>query len=101
MRPDGIKKLVPATRSRISNMQAGSNTANASKEMQEVMNHAQVLSGMRIRVMPLVRRSSVVEMKYSDPSNDAMQKIEIDIAQSVWPVARPGPATPPTALSGA
>ena len=35
------------------------------------MNHAHTVSGMRIRVMPLARRSSVVVMKFSAPINDA------------------------------
>ena len=63
--PPGMKKLVPATRSRMSRMQAGSSTENAMRPITEVMNHAQVENGMRIRVMPLVRRSSVVAMKLS------------------------------------
>src|SRR5216684_5136353 len=61
-RPEGMKKLVPAWRSRIKRMQAGNNTAKASRAMQEVMNHAQVHSGMRIKDMPLARRSRVVAM---------------------------------------
>src|SRR5271156_7037446 len=40
-RPAGMKKLVPAVRSRISKMQAGSKTANASNEITEVTNQAQ------------------------------------------------------------
>src|ERR1700694_1396478 len=51
--PEGIKKLVPAVRSRISNKQAGSKTAKASNAMHEVINHAHVQIGMRIRGQPL------------------------------------------------
>src|SRR5438552_10335003 len=77
---DGMKKLVPATRSRISNRHAGNNTAKANSAMQEVMNHAQVEIGMRAKVIPLVRRSRVVAMKFKAPSSEAMQKIPIEIA---------------------
>ena len=41
-RPAGMKKLVPATRSRINRMHAGINTAKAMRPMTDVMNHAQV-----------------------------------------------------------
>ena len=82
-------------------MQAGSNTAKASNPIQEVMNQAQVDSGMRIKVMPLVRRSSVVEMKFSELNNWPMQKIAIEIAHRVCPVPSPGPVTFPIALNGA
>src|ERR1700704_5414001 len=98
--PPGMKKLVPATRSRISNKHAGSSTANASSAMQEVINHAQDEIGMRISVMPLVRRSSVVAMKFKAPSSDATQNSAMEIPHSVCPIPRPGPASEPTALSG-
>ena len=96
-----MKKLVPAVRSRIKSMQAGRSTAKASKAMQEVMNHAQVQIGMRIRVMPLARRSRVVAIKLSAPSREPMQKMAIAIAQRFIPQPMPGPASLPTALSGA
>src|ERR1041385_3902604 len=60
--------------------------------MQEVMNHAQVEIGMRISVMPFARRSKVVVMKFRDPSSCPMQKIPIEHAHSVCPIAWPGPA---------
>src|SRR5271163_363493 len=56
---------------------------------------------MRASDIPLVRRSRVVAMKFRAPSRDAIQKIAIDIAHRFWPIASPGPASPPTALSGA
>ena len=90
-RSAGMKKLVPASRSRMSSTQAGSSTAKASSAIQAVMNHAQVESGIRISVMPRARRSSVVEMKFSEPSNEAMQNVAIESAHSVWPVCSPGP----------
>src|SRR6267154_78354 len=96
-----MKKLVPAVRSRIKSMQAGRSTANASKAMQDVMNHAQVQIGMRIRVMPLARRSRVVAIKLSAPSREPMQKMAIEMAQRFIPQPMPGPASLPTALSGA
>src|SRR5580704_1786949 len=99
--PEGMKKLVPAVRSRMSRMHAGSNTANASNAMQEVMNHAHVQIGMRIKVMPLARRSRVVAMKLSAPSSDPMQKMAIEIPHRFIPHPMPGPASWPTALNGA
>ena len=36
---------------------------------------------MRASDMPLVRRSSVVEIKFSAPSSEAMQNMAIEIAQ--------------------
>src|SRR6266403_384836 len=100
-KPEGMKKLVPAVRSRIKSMQAGRSTANASSAMHEVMNQAQVQIGMRMRVMPFARRSRVVEIKLSAPSKDPMQKMAIEIAQRFIPQPIPGPASLPTALKGA
>ena len=82
-------------------MQAGIRTANATSPMTEVMNHAHVAKGRRASDIPLVRRSSVVAMKLRDPSNCATQKIAMDTAHNVWPTPCPGPASLPTALSGA
>ena len=69
--------------------------------MQEVMNHAQALSGRRIMLMPLTRRSSVVVMKFNAPSNWPTQKIAIEVAHRTTPGLRPDPPTEPNALSGA
>src|SRR5437868_6043540 len=82
-------------------MQAGISTANAVKPIIEVMNQPQVLKGRRHRLIPLVRMSSVVVIKFKEPSNWPMQKIAIDAAQRTTPVPSPGPATDPSALSGA
>src|SRR5438105_1146699 len=82
-------------------MQAGISTANAVRPMIEVMNQAHALRGSRIRDIPLVRMSSVVVMKFNDPSNCPTQKIAIEVAQRTTPKPCPGPATEPTALSGA
>ena len=82
-------------------MQAGIKTANAIRPMTAVMNHAQVENGMRASDMPLVRRSSVVAMKFSAPRSCATQKMAMDTAHSVCPAPWPGPASLPTALSGA
>jgi len=82
-------------------MQAGISTANAISPITAVMNHAQVENGMRASDMPLVRRSSVVAMKFRAPSSCATQKMAIEIAHSVWPSPWPGPASFPTALRGA
>src|ERR1700687_839150 len=96
-----MKKLVPAIRSRISRRHAGRSTAKASKPMHEVRNQAQVEMGMRIKVIPLARRSSVVAMKLSEPSNWPTQKMAIKIAQRFCPQPKPGPASLPMALRGA
>src|ERR1700722_4665848 len=82
-------------------MHAGIRTANAVSPITEVMNNAQGLSGSRISDMPLQRISSVVVMKFSDPSNCPMQKIPIEVAQSTTPMPWPGPPTEPIALNGA
>ena len=82
-------------------MQAGISTAKAVKPITEVMNHAQALSGRRISDMPLLRMSSVVVMKFNEPSNCPTQKMAIEEAQRTTPSPWPGPATDPTALSGA
>ena len=82
-------------------MQAGISTANAVRPMQEVMNHAHAVSGRRIRLMPFTRRSSVVVMKFSEPSNCPTQKMAIEAAQRTTPMPWPGPPTGPTAFSGA
>src|SRR5271155_4537483 len=96
-----MKKLVPAIRSRIKSKQAGSRAANASNPIEEVINHAHVDIGMRIRVIPLARRSRVVAMKFNDPSNCPTQKTAMAMTQRFCPQPRPGPASFPTALRGA
>src|SRR5215469_15904870 len=63
------------------------------------MNHDQTVSGIRISVMPLARRSSVVVMKFSAPINDAIQKIAMLVIHKSAPSPSPGPAEG-TALSG-
>src|SRR6266852_2092805 len=98
---DGTKKLVPATWSRMTRIHAGSNTAKAVSPMHEVMNHAQALRGRRIRLMPLTRRSRVVVMKFNEPSNWPTQNSAMEVIQRTTPRPWPGPATEPTALSGA
>src|SRR5271169_3037943 len=82
-------------------MQAGISTANAVRPITEVMNHAQALSGRRHILMPLVRMSSVVVMKFKEPNNWPTQKMPIDAAQRTPPTPPPGPPTVPTARSGA
>src|SRR5271169_3414343 len=82
-------------------MVAGINTANAVRPMQEVMNQAHTVTGKRDRVMPLVRISSTVEMKFNAPSSWPIQKIPMAVAQRTCPVPSPGPAAFPIALIGA
>src|SRR5271155_5016082 len=100
-KPLGMKKLVPAVRSRMSKMHAGRSTAKASNAMHEVMNQAQVQMGMRMKVMPLARRSMVVAMKFNAPSSEPAQNRAMEMAHRFCPQPRPGPASEPTALSGA
>ena len=50
-----------------------------------LMNQAQTVSGMRGRVMPLARRSSVVTMKLSEVSSAAKQKSATLAVQIVKP----------------
>ncbi len=59
--------------------------AKASRLRIAVTNHAQTVSGMRISVIPGARMSIVVEMKLSEPSSDATQKIRMLTIQIVWP----------------
>src|SRR5208337_4202582 len=80
---------------------AGINTAKAVSPMHEVMNHAQALSGRRMRLIPLARRSSVVGMKFSEPNNWPTQNSAIEAAQRTTPVPCPGPPIGPTAFRGA
>ena len=64
-------------------MHAGINTAKAMSPMTDVMNHAQVEKGMRASDIPLVRRSSVVVMKFRAPSSCATQNRVMDTAHKV------------------
>src|SRR5271157_4073028 len=82
-------------------MVAGINTANAVRPMQEVINHAQAVTGKRFKVIPLQRISSTVEIKFRAPSNWPMQKTPRAAAQMTCPVPSPGPAALPIALKGA
>ena len=63
-----------------------------------VTNQVQQVSGIRIMVRPLARRSSVVTMKFSAPSSEAMQKTAIDASHRSWPM--PGSVASGKALSG-
>src|ERR1022692_2936979 len=85
----------------MSRMQAGIRTAKAVRPMQEVMNQDHALSGRRHKLIPRVRISRVVVMKFSEPSNWPTQKIAIEVAQRTTPIPSPGPPTDPTALNGA
>src|SRR5215467_13322356 len=80
-------------------MPADSSTPKASRPRIAVMNHDQQVRGIRISVMPLARRSSVVVMKFSAPISEAIQKIAMLVIHKSAPSASPGPADG-TALSG-
>ena len=75
-------------------MHAGINTANAVRPMHEVMNHAQALSGRRMRLMPLTRRSSVVVMKFNEPNNWPTQNSAIEVTQRTTPRTLAGACRP-------
>src|SRR5579862_3075740 len=55
------------------------------------MNQDQQVSGMRIMVMPLARRSSVVVIKFNAPISEAMQKIAMLVIHKSAPSCSPGP----------
>src|SRR5271156_3972875 len=82
-------------------MHAGINTENAVRPMHDVMNQAQALSGRRMRLMPLTRRSRVVVMKFNEPNNWPTQNNAMEIIQRMTPRPWPGPEIPPTELRGA
>ena len=65
-----------------------------------VTNHVQQVSGMRIRVMPLQRRSTVVAMKLMAPISEAPQKIAMLRIHSVLPHALARAGERARALSG-
>ena len=67
-------------------MPAASRTAKPSSPRMAVTSQVQQVSGMRMNVMPLARRSTVVAMKLIAPISDAPQKIAMLITQSVCPV---------------
>src|SRR6202140_2194010 len=81
--------------------QAGIRTEKAVNPMHEVINHAQVGRGNRHRLMPLARRSRTLGIKFNDPNSWPTQKMAMESAQIITPDPWPGPATEPTALSGA
>ena len=65
------------------------------------MNQAQTESGRRIRLMPLQRMSSVVEMKFSEPSNWPTQKMAMETAHNTCPFPAPDRRLHPTRSAGA
>src|SRR5579884_4191873 len=94
-----MKKLVPTLRSRSSRMPAASSTGKVNRLSTAVTNHAQQVKGIRNNDMPLVRKLSMVAMKFNEPSIEPIQKIAIEIIHSVWPRFSPGPLLA-IALSG-
>ena len=69
--------------------------------MTDVINQAHAVKGRRHRLMPRVRMSSVVVMKFNEPSNWPTQKMAIELAHRTTPIPCPGPDAGPIALSGA
>ena len=73
-------------------MPAARSTAKVNRAMIAVMNQAQTVKGMRIRLMPRVRRSKVVTMMLIAPNIEAMQKTAIPRIHRVCP--QPMPVVP-------
>ena len=95
-----MKKLVPADRSISNKMPAANNTPKASRPRMAVTNQDHTVRGIRMRVIPSVRMSMVVVMKFKAPSKAATQKMAMLTIHKVWPVPNPGPAISPNALRG-
>ena len=91
---------MPADRSSNSKIPPAKSTLNASRLRIAVTSQAHTVSGMRHSVMPGARRSTVVAIKFSEPSGDAAEKIRMPASQSVWPMPSPGPVISPMPLSG-
>src|SRR4029434_2167256 len=100
-KPPGMKKLVPAIRSRSNKMPPPKRTGNDKSASTAVVNHAQQVSGILINDIPRVRMLSNVVMKFNAPSNEPTQKIAMLITQRFIPAPWPGPAIFPIALKGA
>src|SRR5205085_8746714 len=96
--PPGMKKLVPACRSSNKRMPPAKSTGNESSARIAVVNQDQHVSGIRIKDMPRVRMFKSVVMKFKAPSNEAMQKMAIEVIHNVTPAPCPGPALLPSAL---
>ena len=78
-----MKKLVPAGAVEHQQHAGGEQHGETEQAEMAVTSHVQQVSGMRIRVMPLERRSTVVAMKLIAPIRDAPQKIAMLRIQSV------------------
>ena len=89
---------MPSVRSSSSRTPAASSTANPSRPRIAVTSQVQQVSGMRIRVIPLQRRSTVVAMKLMAPIREAPQKIAMLRIHRFWPMPSPGPVTRPAPL---
>ena len=78
-----------------------SSTGNESRARTAVVNQAQQVKGMRMRVMPRVRMLINVVMKFRAPSSEPTQKIAMLIIHRLTPAPCPGPTPLPSALNGA
>src|SRR4029077_12152976 len=101
IKPPGMKKLVPPSRSISSKMPPAKSTGKESKARIAVVNHVQTVRGIRIKDIPLARMLRTVVMKFKAPKSDPRQNMAILMIQRVCPNPWPGPATWPRALSGA
>ena len=79
-------------------MPPASNTPKANRPITAVVNQPHTVNGMRIKVMPAVRISSVVTMKFSALRTEARQKMAIEAIHKSWPM--PAEVASASALNG-
>src|SRR5713226_6828033 len=80
-----LKKYVPTRRSASRNTQAARRMLNIKDPRIPVRNQAHTVSGIRGKVMPLVRRSMAVTLKFNALNSDATQKSATLTTHSVKP----------------
>ena len=85
-RPDGRKKLVPASRSMTCSTAAASSGGNASSSRNAVTSCAHTKNGSRSQVIPGARSCTIVVMKLTDPSSDDVIRNTIPNSHQVCPV---------------
>jgi hypothetical protein len=67
---------------------AASSGGKASSSRYAVIKMAQQKNGIRIHVMPGARSWTIVAMKFTEPSSDAVMLNTMPMIQSVWPFIR-------------
>ena len=84
-RPEGMKKLVPATRSRSCITPATSSGGNASNSSRLVTSCAHTRNGMRMNCSPGARSCTMVVMMLTEPSSEELIRNTIPSSHQVWP----------------